>query len=84
MSYLETYIAVVDPFSNAPFLITQTAPQAFQWTSKPSRIYDVEWSVDLSSNFITVASLQYPDHEFTDMINQESPIGFYRLLISTE
>lgn len=80
LTYLQTYIAGVSPLVSDPFLMQQTAFNALHWTSLPDRLYDVEWTSSLASNFVTIASnLAWPTETYTDNAHPTEAAGFYRL-----
>ncbi|MCF7847879.1 MAG: hypothetical protein K9M45_03425 [Kiritimatiellales bacterium] len=79
MTYLETYIAGVQPFAYDPFVFTHAEPGNLNWIPQPDRLYDIQWTPSLSSNFTTIATVEWPIGEFTDTPDPEEPTGFYRL-----
>lgn len=84
MTYLETYIANVDPHSYDPVLAGQLAPNHLYWVAHQSRLHVVEWTPTLASNFVVIASLPYPINEYLDAGHQGEATGFYRLQIGIE
>ncbi|MDF7824662.1 hypothetical protein P4B35_11610 [Pontiellaceae bacterium B12227] len=82
MSFLETYIAGVQPFAMDPVMVTHSGTGHLIWDSKPGRCYEIEWTPDLSTNFTPIASVAWPVDEFVDLTNATGNAGFYRLNIS--
>lgn len=84
MSFLETYIAGVQPFSHDPFKFTHSQPGHLNWDSIPGRRYEILWTPSLSSNFTPIASVIWPEDNYTDLTNSTANAGFYRLNISVQ
>lgn len=81
LTFKETYIAAVDLFAYDPLLITLENGKAI-WMPKASRLYDVEWTSDLYSNFIAIASdLAWPADRYLDAAHTNESSGFYRMKI---
>ncbi len=82
LTYKETYVAVLDPFSYDPPFMALDNPGAVQWTSKASRLHDVEWAPCLQSNFVAIASdIPWPVDSYFDAAHTNDPSGFYRVKI---
>ena len=76
----EAYVAGVDPLTNDPFLISEIPGEAgLRWTAHPGRLYDVQWTEDLSVGFTTVATLSLPETEYIDSAHPDQTTGFYQL-----
>lgn len=82
MSFLETYIAGVDPFSHDPFVFTSPEAGQLVWESIPARRYDIQWAPNLTTNFISIGTVDWPDDHFSDATTNNA--GFYRLRVSVQ
>ena len=81
LTYEETYIAVLDPFAYDPLFVALENSDVV-WTPKPSRLYDVEWTPSLHSNFVAIASeIAWPTDHYPDAAHTNEPASFYRVKI---
>lgn len=82
LTYAETYVAVVDPFSYDPLESAMGNIGELAWTAKESRLHDVEWAPSLHSNFVAIASdIPWPTDHYEDTVHTNEPTGFYRVNI---
>ncbi len=82
LTYEETYVAVVDPFSYDPLELTMGHIGELAWTAKESRLHDVEWTPSLDSNFVMIASdIPWPEDRYFDTAHTNDLSGFYRIKI---
>ena len=81
LTYLQTYIAGVDPFYYDPFVVGPvSAGNGLSWDPIPSRLYSVYWSPSLTNGFTLLQpDIPYPQTEFVDLTHSNEPSGFYRL-----
>ncbi len=82
LTYLQGYIAGIAP-DIADSFETSRIPgthNGMRWATKPGRIYDVEWTPDLTTAFIPVATgIPWTQTEFIDNTNTNAASGFYRI-----
>lgn len=82
LTYEDTYVAAVDPFSYDPMESAMDNIGEITWTAKESRLHDVEWAPSLHSNFVAVASdIPWPTDTYFDAAHTNEPAGFYRVRI---
>ncbi len=85
LTYLETYIAGVSPFTSDPFVVTPLpAGNGMSWTPVPSRLYSVYWASSLSNAFTWIEDLPYPQSEFVDTAHPGDTAGFYSLKVQVQ
>lgn len=80
MNILETYIAGVNPFIFDPFAVAYAGN--LNWISIPGRRYEIQWAPSLSSNFTTIATVDWPIDHYGNITNTLESSGFYRLNVS--
>lgn len=55
---------------------------SLSWVSVAGRLYDVQWSPDLTSEFQTlVQGIEYPGNSYTDTARNGDSSGFYRIAV---
>lgn len=87
LTYLETYVAGVSPFSYDPFEVDPLpAGNGMSWEPVPSRVYSVYWTSSLTDAFTWVEDLPYPEAEFVDgdPSHAADPSGFYTLKVRVQ
>lgn len=81
VSYLQSYIAGLDPANSADFLqLTRGEDRKLRWAWKPGRQYDVYWTSNLTAGFTRVYTA-VADGELEDSEYADRPAGFYQLRV---
>lgn len=84
LTYHESYIAGVSPFVYDPFIAEQVAPNSLRWIAQPGRLYSIQWAPSLSESFVTIATVSWPNQEYTDGVYGNDLAGFYRLKVGMQ
>ena len=83
LTYLQTYIAGVDPLMFDPWVVSPiSGGNSFGWNPVPGRLYSVYWTSSLMNEFTLLQdNLHYPQAVFTDSEHGGEAAGFYRLKV---
>ena len=81
MTFRQAYIVGVRADRVFPFTATSVNHgRGLSWVVAPSRLCDLEWTMDLQSEFTLVkVNIPWSNPEFIDDINTNDLSGFYRL-----
>ncbi|QHI69785.1 CRTAC1 family protein [Tichowtungia aerotolerans] len=86
LTFLQAYALGAAPTSNQILYLSaqiDSRKVAISWDAQLGRRYDVEWTDDLQSNFVTIATNISLQSEFIDY-NSTTNTGFYRLKVHKE
>ncbi len=87
LTYLDTYIAGVSPFTYDPFVVgfvPGAVENSLTWNPVQSRLYSVYWTPSLTNAFAWLQDFTYPDSEFIDTEHAGDPAGFYSLKVQVQ
>ena len=87
LTYLDTYIAGVSPFTYDPFdvgFVPGVAENSLTWIPVQSRLYSVYWTSSLTNAFAWLQDFTYPDSEFIDTEHAGESAGFYSLKVQVQ
>ena len=82
LTFLQGYIVGIAPDIADIFSATRIPGQhnGLHWASKPGRVYDVEWTPNLTTAFIPVSTgILWTQTDFIDSAHTNLPTGFYRI-----
>ena len=77
---LHAYIAGLSP--SEKFEIVSDFP--LQWNGQPGRRYSVWFSTNLVSGFTFQTNLPWNTSTFTDLVNANEPVGFYKVEVALD
>ncbi len=86
LSYLDTYVAGVSPFTYDPFVVGLVPEgNGMTWNPVQSRLYSVYWTPSLTNAFALLeANIPYPQSVFIDTEHGGEPAGFYSLKVQVQ
>ena len=83
LTYLQAYIAGVDPATFDPWVVSLlSGGNSLGWNPVPGRLYSVYWTFSLTNEFSLLQdNLYYPQAEFIDSEHDGDTTGFYRVKV---